>query len=276
MQATAPVIAFPGTDKPLWKKLLTPNAKLTKREYRMLGGGWAVLILAVWTFVHIPFVASPYRMFLGFKHLWFVDAFGKAAIQSIQLYLLTMALGVLAAGVLTALTIPPLFRPPIYWLQALRFAPIVVLNLFLLTYMGASYQLTFTLMVLFQTIALLPMFLESKDVIDSERYDHSRTIYKSEWKVSYETVLLGRAVDFFRNNKVNQSVGWGMLFIAESFDISGGGLGALMARKMKNPDLAQVMAIAIFCIGVGMFIYWSLNALERKLFPFAFKKAGGK
>ncbi len=260
----------------LFGKLLKPNPKWSKAEDLVWKCIWAALLIGAWFFIHIPFIANPVKTWAGFRHLWTVDGFGIAAVSSIQLYIITMVLGVLAAGLLTVLAIPPLVRPPIYWLQVLRFMPIVGLNLFLLIFLGSGYTLTFVLMVFFQTIMLLPMFLETKDSVEEARFNYSRTIYKSEWKVCREEILFGRAVQFFRNNKINQPVGWVMLFVAESFDMSGGGIGALMARKMKNPDLAQVEAILLFCALVGFLLYWVCDKGEIVLFPNVPRKAGRK
>lgn len=251
------------------KHLVKPNARLTKPERRVLGYLWLIGFGTLWTFYTIPFFPHPAGISFSLKHLWLVDGLADAMQKSISFYFMGLVAGTAIASALALLTILPLFRPPVYAITNLRFLTMAGVNLFFMVFLGVNDTLKFTLMTFYQTIMLLPMLLDTIDSIERERYDYARTIYASEWKVSWRVIVRGRMAEFIRNVRMNLPVGWAMLFIVEGYQISGGGIGALMAVMMKHPDLNMVGALLLICGVVGLILYKILTYVESSLCPWA-------
>ena len=127
----------------------------------------------------------------------------------------------------------------------------------------------FPLMAFYQTITFLKPLVDTIERIDKGKYAHARTIYKSEWKVVYEVIILGRAADFLKDIQTNQYMGWTMLFIIESISLSEGGIGSLMVRLMKNPDLAKVAVMMALCIVAGILLDKLPGWARKRLCPAA-------
>lgn len=255
---------------PQFKKVIfQPNGRATPADMRLVTWFWTVLLLILWMVVKIDFIPQPQDLWEAFKHLWFVDALAVAIGESLELYFTSMFIGAILAGLLAFSTVQPFMRPPIGFLTKLRFLSMAGANLFFLILLGSGDTLKLSMMVFYQTIAILKSLVDTIDTIDKKYYDHARTIYKSRWAVAYEVIVKGKMADFIANVRANQPSGWTMLFIVEGFNTSGGGVGALMMRLMHHPVLAQVMVLLILCVLAGLLLDVSWSWLRKSVCPHA-------
>jgi len=254
---------------PQFTDVFRPNGRATPADMRLVKLIWIVAFLILWVGVKIDFIPQPAELWPAFQHLWNVNALGIALGESLGLYFKSMAVGVLIAGVLAFSTVLQFFRPPIEMLTKLRFLSMAGLNLFVLILFGSGETFKFVMMVFYQSVAILKSLLDTIETTDKKYYDHARTIYKNEWAVSWEVIVKGKMANFLADIRANQPAGWTMLFIVESFNMSGGGVGALMTRLMHHPVLSQVMVLLIICVVAGLILDSGWSWVRKSICPYA-------
>ena len=121
-----------------FREALKLNGKPSSQHMRAIAAGWAILFLAVWLLIKIPFIPQPQDLWESFQHLWAFDALGRAIVQSLTLYAESLFWGTVIAGFLAFLTIWPVMRPPIYSLTLLRFLSMAGVILFFLVFSGTG------------------------------------------------------------------------------------------------------------------------------------------
>ena len=73
-------------------------------------------------------------------------------------------------------------------------------------------------------------------------------------------------IEVFRQNA---AIGWMMLTMVEGISRSEGGVGAMLLNQNKHFRLAEVFAIQLLILVVGIAQDYALGALKRLLFPWA-------
>src|SRR6185295_5495604 len=99
------------------------------------------------------------------------------------------------------------------------------------------------------------------------RFDHVRSLGASNARVFYEAVVRGtldRAIDAVRQNV---AMGWAMITMVEGIARSDGGIGALLLAENKHFRLAEVYAVLVVVLLVGLLIDQAMSALGRLCCP---------
>jgi NitT/TauT family transport system permease protein len=105
--------------------------------------------------------------------------------------------------------------------------------------------------------------------IPKSEFDHARTLRMKEWQVVWEVVILGTADKAFEVLRQNAAIGWMMLTMVEGIVRSEGGVGTMLLNQGKHFRLADVFAIQIVILVVGLFQDYAIGALRRFLCPYA-------
>jgi NitT/TauT family transport system permease protein len=91
----------------------------------------------------------------------------------------------------------------------------------------------------------------------------------NEWKVVWEVVILGTADRAFEVLRQNAAIGWMMLTMVEGISRSEGGVGAMLLNQNKHFHLAEVFAIQIMILLVGVLQDYGIGLTRRLLLPYA-------
>jgi NitT/TauT family transport system permease protein len=67
----------------------------------------------------------------------------------------------------------------------------------------------------------------------------------------------------------NAAIGWMMLTMVEGISRAEGGIGAMLLNQQKHFHLAEVFAIQLLILVVGILQDYGLGALRRVVFPYA-------
>src|SRR5437763_17101161 len=100
-------------------------------------------------------------------------------------------------------------------------------------------------------------------------FDHARTLRMSEWRVVWEVVILGTADKAFEVLRQNAAMGWMMLTMVEGISRAEGGVGAMLLNQSKHFRLAEVFAIQIVVLLVGMTQDYAIGLARRLVCPYA-------
>src|SRR6185503_6875965 len=125
-------------------------------------------------------------------------------------------------------------------------------------------MLTFGMTTFFVT-AMSQVVLE----IPSEQFDHMRVLGASERRIFSEVVVRGtldKALEILRQNL---AIGWAMITMVEGISRAEGGLGAMILNENKHFLLAEVYAILIVILILGLAVDYAMGVLINAICPHA-------
>ncbi len=230
---------------------------------------WAALGLLVWALSPWKSLPGPGEVFSALSNLWWEQGMGPELFTTLKLILHALLLTVLLSMSLSYLTVIAAFRPLVAAVSKLRFLGItgLVVPFTLLT--GGGYDLKLVLLVFGMSTFFVTAMASEVISIPRERFDHMRVLGASEGRILWEVVILGtldKALDILRQNL---AIGWAMITMVEGISRAEGGLGAMILNQNKHFHLAEVYAILIAILGVGLLLDYGMGVLTRILCPYA-------
>jgi NitT/TauT family transport system permease protein len=105
--------------------------------------------------------------------------------------------------------------------------------------------------------------------IPREKFDLARTLGMSEWRVTWEVVVLAQADKVFDVLRQNAAIGWMMLTMVEGMSRSEGGVGAMLVNQNRHFHLAAVLAIQVTILLLGLAQDYAIGAARKVLCPYA-------
>ena len=83
-----------------------------------------------------------------------------------------------------------------------------------------------------------------------------------EWRVVWEVVVRGTADKALEVLRQNAAIGWMMLTMVEGISRSEGGVGAMLLNQNKHFHLAEVFAIQLLILLVGVLQDYGLGVAQ--------------
>lgn len=251
------------------KAAFLPNRAIDATVALGLVLAWAALGLLVWALSPWKSLPGPGEVFSALSNLWWEQGMGPELFTTLKLILHALLLTVLLSMSLSYLTVIAAFRPLVAAVSKLRFLGItgLVVPFTLLT--GGGYDLKLVLLVFGMSTFFVTAMASEVISIPRERFDHMRVLGASEGRILWEVVILGtldKALDVLRQNL---AIGWAMITMVEGISRAEGGLGAMILNQNKHFHLAEVYAILIAILGVGLLLDYGMGVLTRILCPYA-------
>ena len=274
---TKPAASTPGPGAPRrqnqppagFSGLFRPNGFLSAPAMNVLIAGQAALALAFWTFQSSPILPRPMEVLTALRTLWFEQGLGQELITSFGVYLQALAITAGAALLLCYLTVMPFFRPVAAAVAKGRFLSMVGFTLLMTLVVGGGRPLKVSMLVFGIGVFFVTSMLDVVASIPRDAFDHARTLRMGEWRVVWEVVVLGTADKAMEVLRQNAAIGWMMLTMVEGISRAEGGVGAMLLNQQKHFRLAEVFAIQLLILLVGILQDYGLGALRRLLFPYA-------
>jgi NitT/TauT family transport system permease protein len=104
--------------------------------------------------------------------------------------------------------------------------------------------------------------------IPREQFDYMRVIGASEGRIIWEVVVRGTLDKAFDITRQNLAMGWAMITMVEGISRAEGGIGAMILNQNKHFHLAEVYAILIAILGLGLLLDYLMGVLVRLLCPY--------
>jgi NitT/TauT family transport system permease protein len=171
--------------------------------------------------------------------------------------------------VLSYLTVVPFFRPLAAAASKGRFLGLIGLTFAFTLTLGGGRPLKVALLVFGMTVFFVTSMADVVAAIPKENFDHARTLRMGEWRAVWEVVVLGTADKAMDALRQNAAIGWMMLTMVEGISRSEGGIGAMLLNQNKHFRLAEVFAIQLLILLVGILQDYGIGVLRRVLFPYA-------
>src|SRR6267154_4973854 len=249
-------------------EVLSPNRVISKQTVRWLVGFQLVMLFFIWVFSPTVFLPKPREVVNALSEMW-MEGLGGELITSFYLNLQAIALSTLLSLLMAYLTVIPFFRPIITLLSKLRFLSMVGLTFFFTLMASTGHELKLFLLVFSVSVFFVTGMAEVVASIPKERFDLARTLRMGEWRVVYEVVILGQADKAFEVLRQNAAMGWMMLTLVEGISRSEGGVGAMLLNQNKHFHIAEVFAIQIVILVVGILQDYTIGALRKLFCPYA-------
>lgn len=246
-----------------------PNRAISATSMKILIGLQVATFLAIWWLAPIPILPKPNEIASAFSHLWFSQGLGRELITSFMLNVQALAWTALISLGLSYLTVLPFFRPIAAAISKGRFLGLIGLTLIFTLMVGSGTALKLSLLVFGMTVFFVTSMASVVVDIPRDRFDHARTLGMPEWRVVYEVVILGTADKAFEVFRQNAAIGWMMLTMVEGISRADGGVGAMLLNQNKHFHIAEVFAIQIMILLVGIVQDYAIGAARRLVCPYA-------
>lgn len=248
--------------------IVIPNRPVSPTVIKILIVGQALVALLVWWTMPISVLPRPDEVFSALGTLW-MRGLGRELITSLLLNVQAIAWTVLISLALSYLTVLPFFRPIAAAVSKGRFLGLIGLTLIFTITLGGGHTLKLALLVFGMTVFFVTSMAAVILDLPKERFDHARSLGMSEWRVVWEVVILGTADEAFEVLRQNAAIGWMMLTMVEGISRAEGGIGAMLLNQNKHFHIAEVFAIQIVILAVGIAQDYAIGALRTLFCPYA-------
>ncbi len=246
-----------------------PNRVVNGRTTGLIVVFWCATTLLLWVLSPWKTLPTPLEILHALSTLWWEHGLGPETFTTLKLISHATLLTIVISLALSYATVIPFFRPLVEGVSKLRFLGLtgLVFPFTLLT--GGGYALKVGLL----TFGMATFFVTSMAQIVVEipraEFDHMRVLGAGEGRILWEVVVRGtldRALDVLRQNV---AMGWAMITMVEGISRAEGGIGALILNQNKHFLLAEVYAILIVILLLGLVMDYGMGVLTNALCPYA-------
>jgi NitT/TauT family transport system permease protein len=246
-----------------------PNRAVSPATMQLIIAVQVVAALLLWFNSPFKVLPRPDEVLRALRDLWMNRGLGPELWTSFALNLRALGWATLISLALSYLTVVPFFRPLVAAASKGRFLSLVGFTFVFTLIVGGGRALKTSLLVFGITVFFVTSMAAVIAAIPKADFDHARTLRMSEWRVVWEVVVLGTADRAFEVLRQNAAIGWMMLTMVEGISRAEGGIGAALLSQSKYFRLADVFAIQIVILVVGMLQDYGIGALRRFLCPYA-------
>jgi len=246
-----------------------PNRAVSRAALQILIAVQAAIVLLVWWTSPFQVLPRPPEVFRALGSLWLEQGLGRELGTSFAMNLQALALTLLISLGLSYLTVLPVFRPIAAAASKGRFLGLIGLTFAFTLMVGGGRPLKVALLVFGMTVFFVTSMAAVVAEIPKSKFDHARTLRMSEWQVVWEVVILGTADKAIEVLRQNAAIGWMMLTMVEGISRSEGGVGAMLLNQNKHFHLAEVFAIQLLILIVGLTQDYAIGVLRRLVCPYA-------
>ena len=246
-----------------------PNRVISRNTVRIIVAAQVAIALLVWLNSPFKVLPQPDEVLRALRGLWFEQGLGRELWTSFSMNLEALAWTVAISLALSYLVVIPAFRPVAMAVSKGRFLGLIGLTFVFTLMVGGGRPLKVSLLVFGMTVFFVTSMASVVLEIPREKFDHARTLRMNEWKVVWEVVILGTADRAFEVLRQNAAIGWMMLTMVEGISRSEGGVGAMLLNQNKHFHLAEVFAIQIMILLVGVLQDYGIGLTRRLLLPYA-------
>jgi NitT/TauT family transport system permease protein len=232
--------------------IFSPNRVLDRRSERFIVVTWIAVVALTWTFSPFVFLPKPREVFQALHDLWFYQDLGVEMFTSVCLNIEAIAIATVISLALAYLGTIAVLAPIVSFIGKLRFLSLAGLGFAFTMMTSNGHALRVSVLVFMVVVFFVVSMVDVINEIPKEQYDLARTLRMGDWETLYEVVVLGRLDQAFIVLRQTAAMSWMFLATAEGMAMSGGGVGMLLNTSNKHFHLAEVMAIQILILIVGL------------------------
>jgi NitT/TauT family transport system permease protein len=246
-----------------------PNRVLAPSTTGLIVLFWVLAVLGIWLTMPFKTLPMPADIWQALGALWWHRGMGPELFTTLRLIAHATVLTVLISLSLSYLTVIPFFRPLVEGISKLRFLGFtgLVFPFTLLT--GGGYALKVALLTFGMSTFFITSMAQVVVEIPLAQFDYMRVLGAGEARILWEVVIRGtldRALDVLRQNV---AMGWAMITMVEGISRAEGGIGALIIDENRHFLLAEVYAILLVILVLGLAMDYGMGVLTNLLCPYA-------
>jgi NitT/TauT family transport system permease protein len=250
------------------KEAFLPNRVVDRGTAALIVGAWIAVALLVWLLSPFQTLPKPGEIWSALGTLWWHEGMGPEIFTTMRLIGHATLLTVVISLLLSYATVLAFLRPAVQAVSKLRFLGLtgLVFPFTLLT--GGGYALKVALLTFGMTTFFVTSMAQVVLEIPRAEFDYLRVIGGSELRIVWEVVVRGtldRALDVLRQNV---AMGWAMITMVEGISRAEGGIGALILNENKHFLLAEVYAILLVILLLGLAMDYGMGVLSNLLCPY--------
>jgi NitT/TauT family transport system permease protein len=260
--------ARPSNEPGRLARIFLPNRVVDRPTMLALVVLWAAVAFGVWLASPWQSLPGPREVWTALGDLWWRGGMGPELFTTLKLISHALVLTIVLSMALSYLTVIAFFRPLVDAISKLRFLGLtgLVFPLTLLT--GGGYALKVVLLTFGMTTFFVTAMAQVVMEIPREQFDHLRVLGASEGRIIWEVVVRGTLDKAFDITRQNLAMGWAMITMVEGISRAEGGIGALILNQNKHFHLAEVYAILIAILVMGLLLDYAMGLLVRVLCPY--------
>ncbi|HUS67658.1 MAG TPA: ABC transporter permease subunit [Kofleriaceae bacterium] len=251
------------------KNALLPNRPVDRAVMLGLIAFWIVVGFLLWLAVPFETLPKPGEVWSALGSLWWEHGMGPELFTTLRLIAHALLLTVVISLILSYATVIAALRPVVEAVSKLRFLGLTGLVVPFTLITGGGYTLKVWMLTFGMTSFFVTAMAQVVIDIPREQFDHMRALGASEARILWEVVIRGtldKALDITRQNL---AIGWALITMVEGVSRAEGGLGALILNQNKHFKLAEVYAILLVILVVGLVLDYAVGLLTRTLCPYA-------
>jgi NitT/TauT family transport system permease protein len=249
--------------------VFAPNRVVSGTTMRFIALVEVVIALVVWLTSPFKVLPRPDEVLHALSDLWMKQGLGQDLAVSFGLNLQALALASLISLALAYLTVLPVFRPIVTAISKGRFLSLAGFTFVFTLMLGGGRPVKISLLVFAVTVFYVTSMVAVVAAVPKEAFDHARTLRMSEWRVVWEVVILGTADRAFEVLRQNAAIGWMMLTMVEGIVRGEGGIGVALLDQNKHFNLADIFAVQLVILIVGLVQDYAIGIARQIVCPYA-------
>lgn len=251
------------------KNAVLPNRPVDRAVMLGLIAFWIVIGFLLWLAVPFETLPKPGEVWSALGSLWWEHGMGPELFTTLRLIAHALLLTILISLVLSYATVIAALRPVIEAVSKLRFLGLTGLVVPFTLFTGGGYDLKVWMLTFGMTSFFVTSMAQVVIEIPREQFDHMRVLGASEARIVWEVVIRGTLDKALEITRQNLAIGWALITMVEGISRAEGGLGALILNQNKHFKLAEVYAILLVILVVGLVLDYAVGLLSRTLCPYA-------
>lgn len=246
-----------------------PNRAVDPAIAMLLVGFWVATALLLWLASPWRSLPTPGEVWRALGVLWWNHGMGPELFSTVRLILHALVLTVVISMLLSYATVLAFFRPLVVAVSKLRFLGLTGLVFPFTLMTGGGYALKVALLTFGMATFFVTSMAQIVMEIPQQNYDHMRVLGASELRILWEVVVLGTFDKALEVTRQNLAMGWAMITMVEGISRAEGGIGAMILNENKHFLLAEVYAILLVILGLGLLIDYGMGVLTLLLCPYS-------
>jgi NitT/TauT family transport system permease protein len=251
------------------KNALLPNRPVDRVMMLALVAFWAAVALLLWMAVPFATLPKPGEVWGALGSMWWEHGMGPELFTTIGLIADALVRTVVISLLLSYTAVIAFFRPVVEAVSKLRFLGLTGLVVPFTLFVGGGHDLKVAMLTFGMTSFFVTSMAQVVMEIPREQFDHMRVLGASEPRILWEVVIRGTLDKALEIMRQNLAIGWALITMVEGISRAEGGLGALILNQNKHFRLAEVYAILLVILVVGLVLDYVIGVLTRAICPYA-------
>ena len=251
----------------LARRVFFPNQVLGQPLVLIVTAFWVALAVTVWSASPWSSLPGPGEVVRAFGTLWWQQGMGPELFSTLKLILHATFLTVVISMLVSYASIIAFFRPVVEAVSKLRFLGLTGLVFPFTLATGGGYSLKVWLLTFGMSTFFVTAMAQAVLEIPREQYDYMRVMGAGEGRIFWEVVVRGTLDNALDTLRQNLAMGWAMITMVEGISRAEGGVGALILNQNKHFHLAEVYAVLIAILVLGLLLDYLMAISVRVLCP---------